>query len=982
MTVGTHHLYFLKFFLFKVEFPSHSVTVEFSEMLNSVEFARQLVYLSENRLIRSVLKLDKLEHESLTDLVSQWLIPMLSNRRSKVVTGIKFPVISKKIRDNVLGVQTDESHSFRRSPIYTVIKVLLQIDLTVKLGEARGKFLYKLVMLKYLTTLANFYTDNLYQRLNIDLANQMIAKIARRIEKLSIYDPDHFDNIRKIIVNEAIEVIHNIRSKIDKQIEDLQNESSLASKLEKLTGLNFEGDVVQKVAKLREHIEARKRQVVPVQGRIEIIAKRTFRYDLDSDVPPNVEYFDRLHNSHAPGVFLNDFENYVLYKTDLSAPLQYDAVSLRYWLNKYGPISSKYYAGDQLGNSRMLLTQLKIFVLLDKMVTRNYHLYNGYRCGVNAKIFNNLILPQRCDMEIAEKLQQYIAKRNKSTEADKQLPGFLESDRITEESFAVRFFDEDFEMEEILSKILEKDQVEENRMQSKYKAVKKQATKLREQSEPLNCTCDTLQNGTRKRVRCAKCKIEADLGRLKLERYEKSLPQDKNLQQAIVFELAIPDEIACLRDALFEITNVLHEQPIKSKSVKSTWTTELRDYNRSISERVFLGSKMKPAIVGRGRYVSVTQCSFGDCFFENERNCEYYTSVKGSHHHLPAAFMNQTIAHLTVFKVEKNSPYSNLQYALAGGHTQNHVLASQYQCSQDLLLAEYVNFGSLRADGYQLQLHKLYTMIATESLSLETKSALALIMQTLWEFWPHSINPNCQPFAMNGFTLEMCKLIENLIEQQKCNWKSPTKLIIATIITVRMMEMNETEEVVNRIVNVLTMIRDVALDWIKKVENAMDEPNNSFDNLQKLRQNLVETSIAGALTFYVDSDHDYFDQIFVDSEQMGKTSPQIWLEFLITINKNIMLNATERNQSDVQTLLRLVHRIGARIQVKMHQLLNDEPKSVIEFIKEHWHPSKLANFQYAQSTGIERPVIVVATTNTSETFIQIDIITGELNYCF
>lgn len=183
--------------------------------------------------------------------------------------------------------------------------------------------------------------------------------------------------------------------------------------------------------------------------------------------------------------------------------------------------------------------------------------------------------------------------------------------------------------------------------------------------------------------------------------------------------------------------------------------------------------------------------------------------------HLPTDHDNQTIVETCRFIVDEPA----LVWMLNGDHTQNEVLARQHECPHNLTLAEYKNFGTLRADGHRLQLRKLYAFIATEGLSFESKSVQALIMQTLWQLGPGKIvefgkiapvSESHEDFTDSAFVLEMCKLIDQFIEGQRANWKHPLKLMMAAVLAVRMFEMNEDEIVADEIVKLLQKLRDIA----------------------------------------------------------------------------------------------------------------------------------------------------------------------------
>lgn len=113
--------------------------------------------------------------------VSKWLVTLLTDQKSKTAESDEFPVITKKIRDEILGKHSD--NFFRRSSFYMCVKVFLQHNLTISLGQDRSKLLYKIVMMQFLTRMIDLFRSD--ETLDIDLMTQSMAKLARRIEKLS-----------------------------------------------------------------------------------------------------------------------------------------------------------------------------------------------------------------------------------------------------------------------------------------------------------------------------------------------------------------------------------------------------------------------------------------------------------------------------------------------------------------------------------------------------------------------------------------------------------------------------------------------------------------------------------------------------------------------------------------------------------------------------------------------------------------------------
>lgn len=190
---------------------------------------------------------------------------------------------------------------------------------------------------------------------------------------------------------------------------------------------------------------------------------------------------------------------------------------------------------------------------------------------------------------------------------------------------------------------------------------------------------------------------------------------------------------------------------------------------------------------------------------------------------MPTKTHRQSIKKFVTFSVENSSVYEQLQWALESTtHTQNKVLATQSQCPADLSIAEYISFGSLR-DGHRLQLRNLYRAFAEESLSFETPSVLALVMQTLWETGPADsrgtwYRESNEDLVNDDFVRATIDLLDVYIKRQQSNWRNPVKLMVATLIVCRIFEINEDADTAARLTDVLINFRLTAIRWIPMIQ--------------------------------------------------------------------------------------------------------------------------------------------------------------------
>ncbi|XP_031629745.1 uncharacterized protein LOC116344981 [Contarinia nasturtii] len=983
----------------KTDFPSQSLKVEYSQLFSSLEFAQQLVYLHENPVVKTEEfhnDKGKLETRNIyvRNYVSNWLIPMLGNRNSSMATADEFAVISKKLRDDVLGVKSDVNLPFRRSAYWTVTKVSLQLAMTVEYGKDCGRLLYKIIMLKYLTELCFFYTTDMYKKLKTDVAAQLIAKMAIRLEKIQVlyndmdanpkesikqFMTEHKETYDRIVLSTKM-MIKTVRKRIDCEIQELQQKVEIRSSLTALENLDFQSDTKQLVPKLRDYLVERQQPNQETQNRDILQRKTWIRHD-GNDRTFDESSFDKLKGHTAIGLYLCDFENWVLYK--LSD--QKTAEELRSLSTMYHAKAVQHYKGDALGYSRMLLTQLKIVMIMDEIVTSEYKLYKKYESSVNEEIFNRLLLPLHDEIEIAHEIQSYFRKRNYEKNGIRKRPGIMEEEP-SQMSFACQFAMNDDEIGQTLQKIKENEDQELQILRNEYNKAKKKMDDLKKRAEALDCEFTrTSDNGKRKhKPGCAKCELQRKIRDIRVRRYERALPDAEHNKLAVLFELQMPDEIACLRDVLCVVGSLMQKKPLTNIRIFQDWVKyePLRKYSTSICELVFLGSKLKSALSKRGTSRATPDTPFETFSVPNGFNLSYYANQL----HLPKVD-NQQIDEICRFNVEESS----LQWMLNGDHTQNEVIARQYECPQHITLGEYKNFGSLRADGHRLQLRKLYALIATEGLTFESQSVQALIMQILWQLGEIRSNLASdwwcceahEDFTDLDFVSRMTTLLDTFIDRQKSNWKHPKKLMMAAVIAVRMFELacdtlnDNNATVVEQIVELLQKLRDIAISWISKVSTAMHQCTQNQQHVAILRRNLVEIAIAGALTFYVHYEHPYFENIFEKPEAATKTPAQIWLDLLITLNSNILLDETNQTASSLRMFLSLVHRIGINLENEIQKQIKKDEQKLFALIKKHWIKSKEATqFQLLPSKN-QLICVEIKFGRNNVNYVQIDVITGD-----
>lgn len=933
-------------------------------MLCSDTFAEQIYFLCENKLV---------DRHSM-DYVSKWLITTLMDQHSS--TAMEFPVIKKKIRDEFLSTKIKDEY-IRRSSFYMVIKVLLQHNLTHELGEQSGKLLYKMIMLKFISNQINFYNHPTCTSFDIELAAQALAKLARRIEKLAEIHIDRQENdneyneLKERIIDDARIVIHETRLKIDKEIENRQNDDEILSKLLPLIDLDFEKDIIHGIPKLRKYLNERLFTSIQNTNHIELFIKIYARHSMEEHEPPDIEKFHSLEEEIAQNLFTSDFENWILYELK-TTETRFSSTELRSMFFAYILYAEFFYNGDQLGHSKIVLVSLKLISMLDSMVCRSHPLFLEHHTGINPKIINSLLLPHFIDMKIAYELETYFEQRNKTS----KYPSLIGEYEVSKESFSARFAERDDEMQKVLKEIKLMATRKFSEKQLEWYRGRQKVQDLRNQISGIGHKYSVDKSGSQKHKKktCTLCKLKTQIRNVKIFVYERPLPDDSHEQNAVVFELRIPIEVACLRDTLSRFGQCMNVHAVEPVYIVGKWVdySQIQEFNKSdIFSYSYLGSRKSSKMTDPEIHVDENLSKFN---VRHGFDCVYHSS----NGEMVIEMTDDAIKSRCTMPVENK--YKCLAWTLSGtSHTQNEVLARQSECPHELCLSEFKQFGSLRADGHRLQWRNLYAAIETESLSFENSSVFSLVMQSTWEAeisgTAGSIRESHEEFKCIKFSRAFIQLLNKFVERQKTNWAHTMKILMVTLITVRVFELNEDETLANEITTLLNRIRIVALDWIEKIQKAIqNEQNSDYRNQHNLREKLILAAISGALTFYVHSRHPYFEKIFLENQTNPFTAPRIWLQFIVTLNNNIILGNQETSVLNPKMLLRMVRNTGIHIESTLKKMIQYDFGDAHEFVKKHWTRSEYGHFEH--SFFYLQALVLKVKVEEILNLVTIDLITG------
>ena len=154
-------------------------------------------------------------------------------------------------------------------------------------------------------------------------------------------------------------------------------------------------------------------------------------------------------------------------------------------------------------------------------------------------------------------------------------------------------------MQRVRQIILERAEINKQNKIKEIERAKKSYYELLERANSMECGTYYNPNwGTGIRVHdiyCTKCRLKREAQNMSVNIYEWPLPSDLNYQNAIMFELLIPESVCYLRDSLHTLqTKIFRFEKENENNLSGTWirSDELPEHCQSLqrSRQITLGS--------------------------------------------------------------------------------------------------------------------------------------------------------------------------------------------------------------------------------------------------------------------------------------------------------------------------------------------------------------------------------------------------------
>ena len=340
------------------------------------------------------------------------------------------PRITKRVRDNVGHPWVfDDGCAWRRSSLWLLIRVAIQMSLN---RSPLGRAFYKQFMLFFICTLARNANDS-HPSVSSDQLHLMSCKILRRLSKLGSSTPDWLTEM-------ALKTCACLRETLDAEWKRLSAQKPSAyqnpsqdelARDAQLSLLNSHGYIRNALTN-----PGHKSVVTPFHP------SHPRRGTIEDFLSSNGIFFEEVYRTD-PEVTLYDVEKLVEQSIDswvaciknVDEACTQLKILMDQYMAKAQPQLKEVYSED---TSIMFLTAVELFVALDKLVMKEIPMLAEYSPEIPMAFLGCLCLRKTTSLHRLSCAYQYLSIRQSQSR-----PGWsVLSNEFTEDSFAVRYYDQ------------------------------------------------------------------------------------------------------------------------------------------------------------------------------------------------------------------------------------------------------------------------------------------------------------------------------------------------------------------------------------------------------------------------------------------------------------------------------------------------------------------------------------------------------------
>ncbi|ORY67517.1 uncharacterized protein BCR38DRAFT_407490 [Pseudomassariella vexata] len=783
----------------------------------------------------------KKAQDEVRETVNPNLLFMVNGILRGLGDGCAYKQILKHSREETL--YHDSKVGWHRSACWLFLRVSLQLALD---REETDQSLFKELMAFLMGTLLE---QGISMNLPSHLLHCMLAKVNRRhLKLLNVLGSES----KPRWVSYTLDMMQRASSRLQETWSLIQKDNIRPIKLSKLEKVQFDEDTRLSLANLKPYLDGVSDPKRCTSSRAPSDRNGGFAFSRARvDCLPSPSF------DGEPSIYLQliDFENWV--SESLQTWLTSHASSRSTWkdlsglLENYHSAASKAYDKNPINLSHMWLTSMELWVAVDASVVSRCGLLHDYKIGFPIGLLEPLTLVTKDQMTRLRKVEEYLSRRDGQAKHNypQAFEGFGRPD-----AFAARFYKGSEEHRALHEKIL----------QSAKKARLEKLQELESKKRTYNdlkarhsCTTHDQHEvemylGWEQQclASCSKCRLQHEMCSMKISVHEWPLPDQQNEAEAVVFELQVPDFIACWRRITLKLLiDMLKDRDLSlSGNGNVYYAVEHSDLAPFVSNasnsRLQLGSTVKPFTVAHYRNLLVSEadrskvCQNHGCQYEyyDTQHTEQVSRLLGK----SAIPRKCSFAHLSSFPVP--------QWIGGCDHTSNQVVAQQFLSPQSMVLEEFKAFGHIRS-GPRLQWYQILTQLMVTSVDLNKVETALLFLQAAYQAGPN-IDGAPSPYrdshrvlASREFGQPFLRGLWTTLARVEGSWECEVTLLILSCLCTRLLSCSPMADIHRGCFKLLARIRLLSRRWVtilveKWSASAVEADRNEL-NQQGLRMALV-----------------------------------------------------------------------------------------------------------------------------------------------
>ena len=874
------------------DFPSRAVTVP-STVFQETSFQQWLAQFLEQASVEPVKQFAAVTFKAKSNafesrdtgtpaIVGQLLMAILKANGKKHTASLT----RKRFYDDVCWGDGAEN-PWRRSPVWLVLRVGIQRSLCFLMGGYIGLLQYKFFVSFTLSSISKEICAN--GLLKPDRIAFARTKLARRVAKLQ--------RQKDTATSQLSPIIDSLYSKLEKEFTDTlrtlndrlsQDWSRVRSRAtKKILPLARRADPSETTLSLY-HSRATLQSILGET----LLGRRSVSVRLEERYRKPIHWSMKPQESFSIFDYLNlaDLERTLRYDIRMSlvgtakTDLDMHCVDLRRKMQQYQQFASLAYKYDPEQLSHMIITLLEMWQAIDSIALVLYPLLAKYEPEFPRDLFYPLQVAQLSDLQRVHDIENYLERRRRVAKSPRPSV-FRES---LPESFAVRYFDQSYEMKQLAAVIgaaderarLEKRE-EWAQKSSEYEDIMKQAARtscifIKDAYDPLKRRHDDRH--------CPKHYLERRGARMKIQAYEAILPSDEIHLKAVVFELLLPQGFAAWRDATWQLiqlgrqATVLDRQPLISLHDYQG----LKVYLRRTESSLTLASRTKSFLETHYAQVHFPTTLDKVCLPSGLRFglFDHSSNLWTSANHAKPDFSKLCTPYLP-----SKSGYKSLKKYLHPTFNEkplsaNEIVASHTNCPKSLTMPEFTTFQDLRL-GNRIQWLRLLRELASSNLNfgiLEVATLVTELALLVGAPDEHCLLRACHwVFRDLSFCTALTVQIKRRLESVAANWREGQTVECLLVLLHRTWSLATSLEARRDAEALMLYVRKMTHDWTRSLRREICNAT-SGEIAQKRSQDALVAALLCRKTFNIEAAK--------PSELQGDAFA-IFLECSFTIKENL-----------------------------------------------------------------------------------------------